>query len=180
MLRTVAFLLLILCARGQGNDSSPDVSPAVSESAGNNSVLGADEPPVTGPAVPENTTNAAPNNTVVASPEPAAANTGSNTSNSAGSVESPPSVVTVDKPLPFFKGVRSCLPFNILVAAPLKTADGNTIETTNGRITITADPSVINSTAVAVEDDILTLSLVGNGVFSVQPIKFIVSGYVVL
>jgi hypothetical protein len=82
--------------------------------------------------------------------------------------------------LPFFKGVRSCLPFNILVAAPLKTADGNTIETTNGRITITADPSVINSTAVAVEDDILTLSLVGNGVFSVQPIKFIVSGYVVL
>jgi hypothetical protein len=139
---------------------------------------------VTGPAVPENTTNAAPENitnaapvnVVASSPEPAAANTSSNSTSNTSSAASPPSVVTVDQPLPFFKGVRSCLPFNILVAAPLQSPEGNTIETTNGRITITADPSVINATAVTVDDDILTLSLVGNGFVSVQPIKFIVSG----
>jgi hypothetical protein len=107
---------------------------------------------------------------LVTSPEPLDADNST-------AVPEAPQPARVDQVLPFFKGVRSCLPFNILIAAPQRPEEGgdNVAQVINGRITILADPSVINATAVAVEDDVLTLSLVGDGFFSVQPITFIVS-----
>jgi hypothetical protein len=79
----------------------------------------------------------------------------------------------VDQLIPHFRGVVSCLPFNILVAAPQTPQGDNVRLSTNGRITITAEPAVINATAIAVEDGILTLS-VRDGFFSKQPINFTV------
>lgn len=131
---------------------------------------------------------AAGNSTVLPLASPAPLDTANSSSTSIGgdaadnsSMMEAPTPGRVDQPLPFFKGVRSCLPFNVLIAAPQQpTEDGNinVVQTTNGRITIVADPSVINATAVAVEDDILTLSLVGEGFFSTQPVVFIVSCFV--
>lgn len=102
-----------------------------------------------------------------------------NTANTTTATTSSSALVTVDQVVSNFKGVRSCLPFNILIAAPQVPAgaDSDSLDslTTNGRITIVADPSVINATGVAIEDGILTLSLTGEGFFSTQPIQFMVS-----
>jgi hypothetical protein len=168
----VALLLLASFACGQDADTQQSAVPQVAGDVGD-----AD------PAA--NSTTAALNSTVLplASPEPlettnSSTDSGGGDGNSSSMATAAPSPARVDQPLPFFKGVRSCLPFNVLIAAPQRPAEGdntNGIQITNGRITIVADPSVINATAVAVEDDILTLSLVGDGFFSTQPVVFIVS-----
>eukprot|EP00879_Flechtneria_rotunda_P000060 GHRR01000092.1.p1 GENE.GHRR01000092.1~~GHRR01000092.1.p1 ORF type:complete len:513 (+),score=130.15 GHRR01000092.1:181-1719(+) len=82
----------------------------------------------------------------------------------------------VDQTVPAFNGVRSCLPFNVLIipatgAASQSATAGNTTE---GRITIEADYNVINSTVATVDDGILTLSLAG-GFESQQPINFTIT-----
>jgi len=64
----------------------------------------------------------------------------------------------VDQVIPPFSGLRSCLPFNILLAAPdPSTSSPNAAS--NGRIIIDADYNVINATLARVEDGILTLSI---------------------
>jgi hypothetical protein len=83
--------------------------------------------------------------------------------------------------LPHFSGIRSCLPFNILVAAPQPQPggsgsdnDASSATTTNGRLTISGDFAVLNSTAAAIQGGILTLSLTGSGFYSDQPIHLTV------
>jgi hypothetical protein len=167
-------LLLLSLAGAQENASVVPASPELDATGSGNSV--AIEPVDSSVLSPNITDTAAGNETdeaaapVVSSPEPL------DTDNSTAVPEAP-QPVRVDQVLPFFKGVRSCLPFNILIAAPQRPVEGedNVAQVVNGRITILADRSVINATAVAVEDDVLTLSLVGDGFFSIQPINFIVS-----
>lgn len=168
----VAALLLLLASVACAQDASTQQS---------------DVPQVAGDvgATDLGNSTAAGNSTALplASPEPLDTANGSSSTSSGGggggnSSMLAPTPARVDQPLPFFKGVRSCLPFNVLIAAaqrPAEGGDGNVVQITNGRLTIVADPSVINATAVAVEDDILTLSLVGEGFFSTQPVVFIVS-----
>lgn len=81
-------------------------------------------------------------------------------------------MTSMQQAVPAFTGIRSCLPFNILVAAASTTSDTSS-SSTNGSIVIQAEYNVINSTVAAIKDGILTLSLSG-GFDSRQPINFTV------
>lgn len=180
----VLSLLLMLSSTWAQQTSTGTSASTAAEGAGNKTVLVVPVVLVASPA-PSSATAAAPNAADFAAPEAEAPAPEAeapiseplDTANSSAPATAQPQLSKVDQTLPFFKGVRSCLPFNVLIAAPQRPAggDGNVAQTINGRISIVAEPSVINATAVAVEDDVLTLSLVGEGFFSTQPIVFIVS-----
>jgi hypothetical protein len=68
----------------------------------------------------------------------------------------------VDMALPPFSALRTCLPFNVLLAAPAPApAPPTDVTGSVARALIEADYNVINSTTAALEDDTLTLSLAG-------------------
>jgi hypothetical protein len=103
--------------------------------------------------------------------------------NSSATAAAPPQL-TVDVVTPPFVGIRACLPFNVLVAAPQEmvaaarggseggAAPGGGVAA--GRIMMTAAADVINSTHAFIENGILTLSLTGTGFYSDQPINLTV------
>lgn len=166
LMRTALLLLICSLASCQNNVGNTTAGNAVETVPPNT---------LTTVAAPENSSAAPPNNAPPPNNAAPTMNDASNTTTSSSATSNATAApVRVDQTVPFFRGVRSCLPFNLLVAAPQKTGESSAM-TINGRITIIADASVINSTSVAVEDGILSLSLNGTGFFSNQVINFTVS-----
>uniref|UniRef100_A0A383W198 Auto-transporter adhesin head GIN domain-containing protein n=1 Tax=Tetradesmus obliquus TaxID=3088 RepID=A0A383W198_TETOB len=141
------------------------------------SIQAQDATATTAAAAPEANSTAALNTTA-----PAASNTATAASVPTGNATDNATTLTlssVDQQLPPFKGLRSCLPFNILLAAAKEnaTAGNDTAASSNssssGRIIFQAEFAVINQTVAAIEDDVLTLSLAG-GFESRQPINLTV------
>ncbi|KAF8062699.1 hypothetical protein HT031_004028 [Scenedesmus sp. PABB004] len=95
-----------------------------------------------------------------------------------GAPPAPPApLVRADQAIPAFTGLRSCLPFNVLLAAAAEGGAGAADAQQQpggggGRLIFEGDAAALNSTRAAVEDGTLTLSLAG-GFESRAPIKII-------
>lgn len=145
-------------------------------------------------AITTTTNNAAATATPAPSVNSAANVNASNSSgnNSAAAAAAPSG--RVEQAVPHFTGLRSCMPFTILVAAHQEDVSGRSNKANSGTnnsstststssstsssgrpggISITADLAVIEAVQAAIEDGILTLSLNG-GFFTTNPINFIV------
>lgn len=112
----VVFLLILTSsAQAQENATTLVASPEPDATGSNNSVA---VEPVDSPALSPNITDTDAGNETGVAAAPLGSSLEPMDATNSTAVPAAPQLARVDQVLPFFKGVRSCLPFNILIAAP--------------------------------------------------------------